>query len=587
VPLAGGHSTAFFGAVGATALKVLRQEKGRDLRVAREEVLMLEAKEEAFLEDGTSADVLGQDLAVSMEVPGEVVSSAEVTMEEAVMGGPVSEEMETKVDETAADEVASRNSEGVASSTEAQGDAEAKVPEVPGTEQQRRSTGSRQSMSEKSSVLADEERQQQQLLPQSLTTGRVSSSRVSEEAVVSEPCSNVSGADADFVHEDPLACECSHVKAVLGEVLGEETKGKTEEAGVMKASADTKGEDVTGEEQSENSEGAREQESSEAEDTETGEVQAAAEVEGEQGKGGEAAEEEGSKQEGGACEEGQGQQAMGCEGEKAGALAAAAAAAGMEIPVLIAEGGFGKVYRHGNTAVKMMKEFNRQEVEIEYYFMQTMGAKSDNVLKAWDLQFGSNICYFRMPLCQGSATDLAKAHQEATGRVGLPEKWVLQILKQTAQALSVCHANEVCHFDIKPANLLLTHFPSCEEEDIGEGTVKLSDFGVAMLVPDVASWGGPGAQSITWPRRWRPWGRGEGEGPKTAVGPACDMYSLGQTVCILLLGPDSDDASGVSATTRSLVHALMEDDPSKRMTAAQLLKSRRLLNHPLLKKASS
>jgi len=36
----------------------------------------------------------------------------------------------------------------------------------------------------------------------------------------------------------------------------------------------------------------------------------------------------------------------------------------------------------------------------------------------------------------------------------------------------------------------------------------------------------------------------EGEGPKTPVGTACDMYSLGQTVCILLTGPDSDDASG-------------------------------------------
>jgi len=53
-----------------------------------------------------------------------------------------------------------------------------------------------------------------------------------------------------------------------------------------------------------------------------------------------------------------------------------------------------------------MKEFDREEVEIEYYFQQTMAAKSDNVLKAWDLQFGDNICYFRMPLCQGSALDL-------------------------------------------------------------------------------------------------------------------------------------------------------------------------------------
>jgi len=65
-------SAAFFGAVGATALKALRPGEGRDLRVAREEVLQLAAKEEAVLEHGASADVLGQQLAVSMAEPVEV-----------------------------------------------------------------------------------------------------------------------------------------------------------------------------------------------------------------------------------------------------------------------------------------------------------------------------------------------------------------------------------------------------------------------------------------------------------------------------------------------------------------------------------
>jgi len=65
---------------------------------------------------------------------------------------------------------------------------------------------------------------------------------------------------------------------------------------------------------------------------------------GSSGKGEEVGEAEGSSEKCTAPKEGQGQLATGCEGSKAGA---ASAAAGMEMPVLIAQGGFGKVYRYG------------------------------------------------------------------------------------------------------------------------------------------------------------------------------------------------------------------------------------------------
>jgi len=88
---------------------------------------------------------------------------------------------------------------------------EAEVPEVPVTEQQmRRSTGRRQSVSEKSSLIPGEERQQQEHLPQSLTTGRVSS----EVALGSDPCDNVTG--ADLVCEGPVASEYSQCEGSGG-----------------------------------------------------------------------------------------------------------------------------------------------------------------------------------------------------------------------------------------------------------------------------------------------------------------------------------------------------------------------------------
>jgi len=104
VPLARGHSTAFFGAVGATALKVLGQEKGRVLRVTCEEVLLLEGKGGVQEEEVISAEVPSVELVPSMSEPVEACGAAEVVMEgETEMGGAIAEEMETEAGETAAD----------------------------------------------------------------------------------------------------------------------------------------------------------------------------------------------------------------------------------------------------------------------------------------------------------------------------------------------------------------------------------------------------------------------------------------------------------------------------------------------------
>ncbi|KAI0551091.1 kinase-like domain-containing protein [Xylaria curta] len=55
---------------------------------------------------------------------------------------------------------------------------------------------------------------------------------------------------------------------------------------------------------------------------------------------------------------------------------------------------------------------------------------------------------------------------------GLPEQWIIPILREVAEALSWVHRQGIIHRDIKCANVLLTK----------NGGVQLCDFGVAALI---------------------------------------------------------------------------------------------------------
>src|SRR5438034_5281424 len=87
------------------------------------------------------------------------------------------------------------------------------------------------------------------------------------------------------------------------------------------------------------------------------------------------------------------------------------------------------------------------------------------------------------------------------------------------QALSMLHANNVIHGDIKPSNLLLDRL----------GRVKLGDFGLARRVASDQGSYLKGATRYMAPELVAPQ-----FGP---VGPSSDLYSLGFTAYELLCGP--------------------------------------------------
>jgi serine/threonine protein kinase len=128
---------------------------------------------------------------------------------------------------------------------------------------------------------------------------------------------------------------------------------------------------------------------------------------------------------------------------------------------------------------------------------------------------------------------------------------LLPTVGQILEALEFLHDEGIVHRDLKPANVLVT----------AEGEVKLVDFGVvAELLSEGSASGVVGTVGFMAPEQ----GRGE------RVGPAADLYSLG---CILRPLLDDRSPAGVGPELTAVVHALLEADPVRRPTIAEVRKA--------------
>ncbi|MCU1368481.1 MAG: protein kinase, partial [Ilumatobacteraceae bacterium] len=146
----------------------------------------------------------------------------------------------------------------------------------------------------------------------------------------------------------------------------------------------------------------------------------------------------------------------------------------------------------------------------------------------------STRAYLVMELGRGEA--LSEVLQ-TTGPFDVPS--TLSVVAQAADALQAAHANGVIHRDVKPANLLL----------LPDGTVKLTDFGIARAVDDVAL---TEAGQVVGTARYM--------SPEQAVGgeltPSSDVYSLGVIAYEMLTGSPPFVASNPAALAYAHVHQL-------------------------------
>ncbi|KAI1195913.1 kinase-like domain-containing protein [Nemania serpens] len=152
---------------------------------------------------------------------------------------------------------------------------------------------------------------------------------------------------------------------------------------------------------------------------------------------------------------------------------------------LIGKGSFGRVYKASShetgqlVAVKIIdiEESDRLDPGANDAFndiikevntlklLNSNGAKNINTIIDTFL-IGQSIWMVTEYCAGGSVTTLMRP----TG--GLPEQWIIPILREVAEALSWVHRQGIIHRDIKCANVLLTE----------NGGVQLCDFGVAALI---------------------------------------------------------------------------------------------------------
>lgn len=105
------------------------------------------------------------------------------------------------------------------------------------------------------------------------------------------------------------------------------------------------------------------------------------------------------------------------------------------------------------------------------------------------------------------------------GHGPVPAPRAAEWIAQAARALECAHGHGVLHCDLKPANLLLA----------ADGTIRLSDFGLARHVNDRAAGGGfAGTAAYMAPEQ-----AADCWGPLT---PATDVYGLGAVLYHLLTG---------------------------------------------------
>ncbi|MRG92308.1 serine/threonine-protein kinase [Polyangium spumosum] len=198
----------------------------------------------------------------------------------------------------------------------------------------------------------------------------------------------------------------------------------------------------------------------------------------------------------------------------------------------IKSGGMGTVYEvldektSSRRALKVMlpnlvtSEEGRKRFELEA--RATGAIESDHIVRILDVGVDktTDLPFLVMELLRGSDLGALLDRGER-----IPVGDALHYLAQTALALDKLHAAGVVHRDLKPENLFVT------SRDDGTPCVKLLDFGVVKTVdPAVAGINTRGI--LGTPLYMAP----EQVEASRAVGPAADIYALGQLAYELLVG---------------------------------------------------
>jgi serine/threonine-protein kinase len=145
---------------------------------------------------------------------------------------------------------------------------------------------------------------------------------------------------------------------------------------------------------------------------------------------------------------------------------------------VLGAGGTGVVYKAtdrtlGETvAIKMLRpellvDHPRAREELKHELRLTRRVSHRNVVRTHDFGSSRGVPFLTMEYVEGPSLASVLAERGA-----LPHDMVLALARQLVRALEAAHEQGVMHGDLKPANVLVAM----------DGTVKVTDFGVATLV---------------------------------------------------------------------------------------------------------
>ena len=196
-----------------------------------------------------------------------------------------------------------------------------------------------------------------------------------------------------------------------------------------------------------------------------------------------------------------------------------------ELLAMLGQGGFGRVYRvrdlhlEREVALKVLHPLLTQEPAVVERFRREAQLAArlthPHIVNIYDIAGRSGLIWYTMELIQGPS--LAQL-VEREGPMSLDR--VLRLLREALSALAHAHGSGLVHRDIKPENMLL-------EPD---GSLRITDFGLALALRGAGRFGGATSQS----------GTPQFASPEQLLGERVDqrsdLYSLAAVATYALLG---------------------------------------------------
>ena len=225
-----------------------------------------------------------------------------------------------------------------------------------------------------------------------------------------------------------------------------------------------------------------------------------------------------------------------------------------ELLAQLGQGGFGRVYRvrdlhlEREVALKVLHPHLTQDAATVERFRREaqLAARLNhpNIVDIYDISGRSGLLWYTMEIVAGP--NLA----QLIGAEGpMPIDRVLRLLREALAALGHAHSLSLVHRDIKPENMLL-------EQD---GSLRITDFGLALALRGAGRFGGATSQS----------GTPQFASPEQLLGERVDqrtdLYSLAAVACFALTGkapfPGGTVEQILAKQTTDLIPDLAEECP--------------------------